>query len=179
MHQKKHNESEQNCILPHFLSKITKLQDFSRNFFSKSRLRWIFSVKATRLKFLKCIFLMLVSSQNMNFYGKSRDFDQFETSRKSRLDVEKSRSRKPSRLSRKSCLDETFATPTLDSFFGFPISTWLKSEPKRSLDTSAVSFPSRSTGEEFECENSIVLSISLNWWTIGERIHCKKTGALI
>ena len=41
---------------------------------------------------------MLISSQNMNFSRKSRDVNQFETSRKSRLDVEKSRSQKPSRL---------------------------------------------------------------------------------
>ena len=67
----------------------------------------------------------------------------------------------------------------LASFFGFPIGTWLKSQPKRSLDTSAVSFPSRPAGEEFECEASIVLSISNNWWTIGERIHCTKTRAFI
>ena len=51
----------------------------------------------------------------------------------------------------------------LASFFGFPIGAWFNSGPKRSLDTSAVSFPSRSTGEEFECEASIVLSISNNW----------------
>ena len=47
----------------------------------------------------------------MKFSEKSRDFDQFETSRKAKLDVEKSRSRKPSRLSQKFRLDETFATP--------------------------------------------------------------------
>ena len=41
--------------------------------------------------------------------------------------------------------------------------TWFKSEPKRSLDTSAVSFPFRSAREEFEYEASIVLSVSNNW----------------
>ena len=50
----------------------------------------------------------------------------------------------------------------MQTVFGFPIGTWFKSEPKRSLDTKAVSFPSRSAGEEFECEASIVLSISKN-----------------
>ena len=51
----------------------------------------------------------------------------------------------------------------LASYFGFLIVTWFKSEPKRSLDTSAVSFPSRSAREEFEYEASFVLSISNNW----------------
>ena len=67
----------------------------------------------------------------------------------------------------------------LVSYFGFPIVTWFNSVPERSLDTSAVSFLSRSTREEFECEATIVLSISNNWRTIGERIHYTKTRTLI
>ena len=53
----------------------------------------------------------------------------------------------------------------LASFFGLLTVTWYKSELKRSLDTSAVSFTSWSAGEEFECGASIVLSIL----TIGEQ----------
>ena len=54
---KKHNESEKNCILLQFMSKIAKLFKFSKsNCFSKLRLRWIFSFKTTRPKFHKCFF---------------------------------------------------------------------------------------------------------------------------
>ena len=51
----------------------------------------------------------------------------------------------------------------LASLFGFPIGAWFNSRPERSLDTSAVSYLSRSAGEEFECEASIVLSMPNNW----------------
>ena len=71
------------------------------------------------------------------------------------------------------------AVKVLASFLWCPHCDVVQIWPGRSLDTSAGLFPSMSAGEEFECEASIVLSISNNWWTIGERIHYTKTSSLI
>ena len=46
---------------------------------------------------------------------------------------------------------------------GFSNGTGCDSAPRNSLDNSADSFVSRSAGEEFEYEVSVVLSISNNW----------------
>ena len=81
-------------------------------------------------------------------------------------------------LNSQMCLNGT-AVKVLASFLWCPHCDVVQIWPGRSLDTSAGLFPSMSAGEEFECEASIVLSISNNWWTIGERIHYTKTSSLI
>ena len=63
------------------------------------------------------------------------------------------------------CLNGAVVFSLVSSFFGFAIVTWFKFEPKRSLDTSAVSFLFRFAGEEFEYESLYCLAIDKSLMT--------------